>query len=73
MYLSQFGYLSAKLRNPGSGMIITEDAMKTAVSEFQSFAGINVTGKSSLTIIFIKFCNAFFFFYFNDVIYFENR
>ncbi|XP_059487299.1 matrix metalloproteinase-14 isoform X2 [Neocloeon triangulifer] len=45
MYLSQFGYLSANLKNPGAGNLITEDAMVNAIKDFQSFAQINVTGE----------------------------
>lgn len=41
-YLSQFGYLPPV--NPTSGGIISEEAMSRAISEFQSFAGINITG-----------------------------
>ncbi|XP_046393280.1 matrix metalloproteinase-14 isoform X2 [Ischnura elegans] len=43
-YLSQFGYLDGSFKNPSSGALISEDAMKTAISEFQAFAGLNVTG-----------------------------
>ncbi|KAK0158536.1 hypothetical protein PV328_009527 [Microctonus aethiopoides] len=41
-YLSQFGYLPPV--NPTSGGIITEETMTKAISDFQSFAGLNVTG-----------------------------
>ncbi|XP_048514142.1 matrix metalloproteinase-14 isoform X3 [Athalia rosae] len=41
-YLSQFGYLPPV--NPASGGIISEETMSKAISEFQSFAGINITG-----------------------------
>ncbi|XP_071455412.1 matrix metalloproteinase-14 isoform X2 [Hetaerina americana] len=44
-YLSQFGYLDASFKNPSSGALISEEAMKFAISEFQAFAGINVTGE----------------------------
>lgn len=41
-YLSQFGYLPPT--NPTSGGFITQETMTKAISEFQSFAGLNVTG-----------------------------
>lgn len=41
-YLSQFGYLPPV--NPTSGGIISEHTMSKAISDFQSFAGLNVTG-----------------------------
>ncbi|XP_012278476.1 matrix metalloproteinase-14 isoform X2 [Orussus abietinus] len=41
-YLSQFGYLPPA--NPTSGGIISEETMVRAITEFQSFAGLNVTG-----------------------------
>nr|XP_018911716.1 PREDICTED: matrix metalloproteinase-14 isoform X2 [Bemisia tabaci] len=44
MYLSQFGYLSPSVRNPNSGHLMTADTMSRAISEFQSFAGLNITG-----------------------------
>ncbi|XP_055602632.1 matrix metalloproteinase-14 isoform X2 [Uranotaenia lowii] len=44
LYLSQFGYLSAKYRNPTSGNLLDEDTWEKAIMEFQSFAGLNVTG-----------------------------
>ncbi|KAG8238011.1 hypothetical protein J437_LFUL015289 [Ladona fulva] len=45
MYLSQFGYLDASFRNPSSGALVSEDTMKTAIAEFQAFAGLNTTGE----------------------------
>jgi len=45
MYLSQFGYLKANFKNPGAGNLISEDAMVSAIKDFQSFAQINVTGE----------------------------
>lgn len=56
-YLSQFGYLPPA--NPTSGGFITEDTMSKAISEFQSFAGLNVTGKITLLLMFP--CSSFFF------------
>ncbi|KZC09460.1 Matrix metalloproteinase-14 [Dufourea novaeangliae] len=41
-YLSQFGYLQPI--NPTSGGIISKDALSKAIAEFQSFAGLNITG-----------------------------
>ncbi|XP_053689542.1 stromelysin-3 [Sabethes cyaneus] len=45
LYLSQFGYLSAKFRNPTSGNLLDKDTWEKAIMEFQSFAGLNVTGE----------------------------
>lgn len=44
MYLSQFGYLPPAVRNPSSGMLLSQEAMTDAIKEFQAFAGLNVTG-----------------------------
>uniref|UniRef100_A0A8D9ERG8 Matrix metalloproteinase-16 n=1 Tax=Cacopsylla melanoneura TaxID=428564 RepID=A0A8D9ERG8_9HEMI len=44
MYLSQFGYLSPFIRNPNSGMLMSEETLARAVMEFQNFAGLNLTG-----------------------------
>ncbi|XP_003491150.1 matrix metalloproteinase-14 isoform X1 [Bombus vosnesenskii] len=41
-YLSQFGYLQPI--NPTSGGIISQDTLSKAISEFQAFAGLNITG-----------------------------
>ncbi|KAI4487929.1 hypothetical protein M0802_011691 [Mischocyttarus mexicanus] len=41
-YLSQYGYLPSV--NPENGGIISEESMSQAISEFQSLAGINITG-----------------------------
>ncbi|XP_058837525.1 matrix metalloproteinase-19 isoform X1 [Topomyia yanbarensis] len=45
LYLSQFGYLSAKFRNPTSGNLLDKDTWEKAIMEFQSFAGLNTTGE----------------------------
>ncbi|XP_062543183.1 matrix metalloproteinase-14-like isoform X3 [Armigeres subalbatus] len=45
LYLSQFGYLSAKYRNPTSGSLLEKDTWEKAIMEFQSFAGLNITGE----------------------------
>ncbi|XP_044743509.1 matrix metalloproteinase-19 isoform X2 [Chrysoperla carnea] len=45
IYLSQFGYLNPALRNPSSGSILSEESWTKAIAEFQSFAGLNVTGE----------------------------
>ncbi|XP_061497686.1 matrix metalloproteinase-14 isoform X5 [Anopheles gambiae] len=45
LYLSQFGYLSPKYRNPTSGNLLDQDTWEKAIMEFQSFAGLNVTGE----------------------------
>ncbi|XP_050539093.1 matrix metalloproteinase-19 isoform X2 [Daktulosphaira vitifoliae] len=44
MYLSQYGYLSPSMKNPNSGHIMSEETMAKALMEFQSFAGLNLTG-----------------------------
>jgi len=44
MYLSRFGYLDPSLQNPTSGSLISGDTIRTAIAEFQSFAGLNATG-----------------------------
>ncbi|KAL2735939.1 matrix metalloproteinase-14 isoform X1 [Vespula squamosa] len=41
-YLSQYGYLPSV--NPANGGIISEESLSQAISEFQSLAGINITG-----------------------------
>jgi hypothetical protein len=46
IYLSQYGYLSPKARNPTSGgNLLAQDAWENAVREFQGFAGLNITGR----------------------------
>lgn len=45
MYLAQYGYLNPSVRNPSSGHIMDESSWRRAISEFQSFAGLNNTGK----------------------------
>jgi len=45
MYLSQFGYLSPSMKNPNSGHIMSEETMARALMDFQSFAGLNLTGE----------------------------
>ena len=44
MYLSRFGYLDPSLQNPTSGSLISGDSVRTAIIEFQAFAGLNQTG-----------------------------
>lgn len=44
MYLSQFGYMSPGLHNPSSGHLMSVDVLNKAIQEFQSFAGLNITG-----------------------------
>lgn len=47
IYLSQYGYLSPKARNPTSGgNLLAQESWETAIREFQGFAGLNVTGKT---------------------------
>ncbi|XP_050353674.1 matrix metalloproteinase-14 isoform X2 [Nymphalis io] len=45
MYLAQYGYLNPSVRNPSSGHIMDESSWRRAISEFQSFAGLNNTGE----------------------------
>lgn len=46
IYLSQYGYLSPKARNPTSGgNLLAQEAWETAIRDFQGFAGLNITGK----------------------------
>lgn len=44
MYLSQFGYMSPGLHNPTSGHLMSVEVLNKAIQEFQSFAGLNITG-----------------------------
>lgn len=45
IYLSQFGYLPASARNPANGGLLDATTWIKAVQDFQSFAGLNVTGE----------------------------
>ncbi|XP_073813979.1 LOW QUALITY PROTEIN: matrix metalloproteinase 1 [Musca autumnalis] len=45
IYLSQFGYLPASARNPTNGGLLDANTWTKAVQDFQSFAGLNVTGE----------------------------
>ncbi|XP_075169786.1 matrix metalloproteinase 1 isoform X2 [Haematobia irritans] len=45
IYLSQFGYLPASARNPANGGLLDASTWIKAVQDFQSFAGLNVTGE----------------------------
>lgn len=52
IYLSQYGYLSPKARNPTSGgNLLAQEAWENAIREFQGFAGLNVTGKTDHYLI----------------------
>ncbi|XP_065370544.1 stromelysin-3 isoform X3 [Calliphora vicina] len=44
IYLSQFGYLPASARNSANGGLLDANTWFKAVQDFQSFAGLNVTG-----------------------------
>lgn len=48
IYLSQFGYLPPTARNPASGGLLDENTWNKAIMDFQSFAGVNITGKAQL-------------------------
>lgn len=41
--------------NPTSGGIISEETLSKAISEFQAFAGLNITGKSDISIFITYF------------------
>ncbi|XP_030377643.1 stromelysin-3 isoform X2 [Scaptodrosophila lebanonensis] len=45
IYLSQFGYLPASARNPASSGLHDQKTWVSAIQEFQSFAGLNITGE----------------------------
>nr|XP_014271579.2 collagenase 3-like [Halyomorpha halys] len=45
MYLSEFGYLPPSVRNPSFDQLLSQEALTDAIKEFQSFTGLNVTGK----------------------------
>ncbi|XP_036669711.1 matrix metalloproteinase-14 isoform X5 [Drosophila suzukii] len=45
IYLSQFGYLPASARNPASSGLHDQQTWVSAIEEFQSFAGLNITGE----------------------------
>ncbi|XKL61023.1 hypothetical protein PGB90_008080 [Kerria lacca] len=45
MYLSEYGYLSPRVRNPQSGHLMSEETMTKAIMEFQAFASLNLTGE----------------------------
>nr|XP_014271580.1 matrix metalloproteinase-14-like [Halyomorpha halys] len=44
-YLSQFGYLPPSVRNSSFGELLSPETITDAIKEFQSFAGLDVTGK----------------------------
>lgn len=45
LYLSQFGYLNPQARNMKAGALISMERVKKAITEFQAFAGLNITGE----------------------------
>lgn len=46
IYLSQYGYLNPKARNPTSGgNLLAQESWESAIKDFQGFAGLNITGK----------------------------
>lgn len=45
MYLTKFGYMDPKLLNPQSGALLSEDAVRDTIREFQAFAGLDQTGE----------------------------
>ncbi|KAE8746417.1 matrix metalloproteinase [Frankliniella occidentalis] len=44
IYLSQYGYLSPSVKNPAMSHLMSEESVSKAISEFQSFVGLNITG-----------------------------
>ena len=45
MYLARFGYMDPASQNPSSGALISGETVRRAIIDFQSFAGLNQTGK----------------------------
>ncbi|XP_071541370.1 uncharacterized protein [Panulirus ornatus] len=45
VYLTKFGYMDPAVTNPQSGALISENAMRQSIKEFQAFAGLNQTGE----------------------------
>lgn len=48
IYLSQYGYLSPSVKNPAMSHLMSEESVSKAISEFQSFVGLNITGGLAL-------------------------
>jgi len=44
LYLSKYGYLDPSATNPKSGALLSEDAVRGSIMEFQAFANLNQTG-----------------------------
>ncbi|CAL4067849.1 unnamed protein product [Meganyctiphanes norvegica] len=44
LYLSKYGYLDPSATNPKSGALLSEDAVRNSIREFQAFANLNQTG-----------------------------
>lgn len=64
MYLSEYGYLSPRVRNPQSGHLMSEETMTKAIMEFQAFASLNLTGMCNLNFMYIYLDNENTFFHF---------
>lgn len=45
LYLSQYGYLGGSTRSLNSSALQDERVLRKAIEDFQSFAGLEVTGK----------------------------
>ncbi|XP_067014359.2 matrix metalloproteinase-14 isoform X2 [Anabrus simplex] len=67
MYLSKYGYMNQP--NTRGGAIISQEAVSRAITEFQAFAGLNVTGeldKDTITLMETPRCGV------KDVVGFGN-
>uniref|UniRef100_A0A2P2I1R8 Matrix metalloproteinase-14-like n=1 Tax=Hirondellea gigas TaxID=1518452 RepID=A0A2P2I1R8_9CRUS len=45
MYLSRYGYMDPAATNPENGALLSLEAVRSAIIEFQAFAGLNQTGE----------------------------
>jgi hypothetical protein len=57
MYLANYGYLDPALKNISSSnallFLVSKEAYRHAIAEFQSLAGLEPTGKQHLIILMI--------------------
>lgn len=49
LYLAQYGYMEPT--NLNSSKLVEEGSFSNAISEFQNFAGLNVTGKNMQNVV----------------------
>ncbi|KAF2354216.1 Hemopexin-like repeat protein [Trinorchestia longiramus] len=45
LYLDKFGYMNSSATNPENGALLSEDAVRQAIIDFQAFAGLEQTGE----------------------------